>query len=149
MKLTFTPDLFLMVGPDQWHGVAFGPLTVQQLLDALQKWSGPEELYRASYDTNHPEHAWVCPLCLDALRSYNDLTAEDDGPTHSFAGWRWLGISISGKTAHSEARLWITQETGEDPHDACEAHVPEETLTGRVRTAALQAIDLLKESLDA
>jgi len=147
MKITFTPVFYLLVGPDEWHAVQFGPLSVAQLLSVLTTWADPQALYRASWDINHSENAWLVQPCTSALRDYNDLTAEEDCPSHSFDGWRWLGIAVSGEVNHSGTSLWINQTTGYAKHNVAEVQVSEHDIEVRVRDAARQAIKLLKEGL--
>jgi hypothetical protein len=147
MKITFIPVFYLLVGPDDWHTIQFGPLSVAQLLSVLTTWADPQAAYRASWDTDHPENAWLVPLCTAALHDYNDLTAEEEGPSHSFSGWRWLGIALSGEVDHSGTSLWIKQTVGDARSNVAEMRVSEHDVVGRVRDAAQQAIKLLQEGL--
>jgi hypothetical protein len=147
MKITLDPVFYLLVGPDECNAVQFGPLSVTQLLSVLTTWADPQALYRASWDTERPENAWLVQPCASALRDYNDLDITGDVPSHSFDGWRWLGIAVSGKVNHSGTSLWINQTVGDAKRNVAEVQVSEHDIEVRVRDAARQAIRLLKEGL--
>jgi hypothetical protein len=130
------PSLFLKLGPDKYHEVRLGPLTIPQVFSLLEQ--TPAHWYSMRYQKENFLPRELDMMFSDALHSYNELATEEYLHVHDMDTFSWLGLGI--KAALEGIDLWCSfMENG----SVVDLTINEDVISNQARHKARLAHDIL------
>jgi hypothetical protein len=130
------PSLYLKLGPDKYHEVRLGPLTVPQMFSLLEH--VPSYWYSMRYQKENEFSKELEDLFTDALDSYNELATEKYLQVDSMDTFSWLGLGI--KASAEGVDVWCSfMENG----SIVDLTINEDFLSNQARHKARLAHDIL------